>query len=85
MENVRRYRVYPSVKPGYLKDMVPETAPEKPENWDDIIADIDRVIVPGVSPLDNLKDFCIFPRTLLGTLPKLTRQLHSNSASNVAR
>ncbi len=48
LENIRRYKVYPSVKPGYLKAMVPAKAPEKSEDWDKILGDVDRVIIPGV-------------------------------------
>ena len=50
MESVHeRERVLPQVLPGYMKDLVPPQAPEKPQSWSDIMPDIDRVIMPGVN------------------------------------
>ncbi|CAG0919178.1 unnamed protein product, partial [Notodromas monacha] len=48
LENVRDQRVYPAVKPGFLRKLLPESAPEKPEKWDDILSDVKEVIIPGV-------------------------------------
>lgn len=45
-------RVLPTVEPGYLKSLLPSEAPQTPENWKDIMADIERVIMPGVSVSD---------------------------------
>lgn len=42
-------RVVPTVEPGYLRPLIPETAPEKPDKWEDVMSDIERVIMPGVS------------------------------------
>lgn len=42
-------RVLPTVTPGYLRPLIPENAPEKPDNWTDVMADIERVIMPGVT------------------------------------
>lgn len=42
-------RVIPTVTPGYLRPLIPETAPEKPDNWTEVMADIERVIMPGVT------------------------------------
>ena len=33
LENIRDRSVVPSVKPGYLKHLIPKEAPEKPEEW----------------------------------------------------
>jgi len=42
-------RVLPTVEPGYIKPLLPAEAPQMPEQWKDIMADIERVIMPGVS------------------------------------
>lgn len=42
-------RVLPTVQPGYLRPLIPEEAPETPEKWQDVMKDIERVIMPGVS------------------------------------
>ena len=49
LENIRDRRPLPSVKPGYLRKLIPGQAPEDPENWEDVFGDIERVIMPGVS------------------------------------
>lgn len=49
VENVRKRPVLPSVEPGYLKPRVPDSAPYAGEPWSNIMADIERHIMPGVS------------------------------------
>jgi len=49
LEHIRERRVYPAVAPGYLRQLIPDSAPLEPEPWDDIIADVERVVMPGVS------------------------------------
>jgi hypothetical protein len=48
LEHIRDRRVYPEVAPGYLRQLVPDSAPLEPEPWDDIMADVERVVMPGV-------------------------------------
>ncbi|XP_075239895.1 aromatic-L-amino-acid decarboxylase-like [Convolutriloba macropyga] len=48
LETIHERRVFPEVDPGYLEELIPNAAPEKPESWDDIIKDIERVIMPGM-------------------------------------
>ncbi|XP_052358150.1 histidine decarboxylase-like [Oncorhynchus keta] len=38
----------PEVKPGYMKELLPDSAPTDPEDWDCIFRDIEKVIMPGV-------------------------------------
>ena len=49
MEHVKNRRVIPDVEPGYLRDLLPEKAPETCENFADILDDVERTIMPGVS------------------------------------
>lgn len=42
-------RVTPNVEPGYLRKLLPKEAPQKPEPWDNIMADVENKIMPGVS------------------------------------
>ncbi|KAM4593256.1 histidine decarboxylase [Odontesthes bonariensis] len=46
--SIRERRVIPDVKPGYMRDLLPDTAPTEPEDWENIFNDIERVIMPGV-------------------------------------
>ncbi|XP_059147116.1 aromatic-L-amino-acid decarboxylase-like [Physella acuta] len=47
--NIRSRRVTPAVEPGFLEKLLPDTAPVKGENWEIIMADFEKVIMPGMS------------------------------------
>ena len=49
LDTVQERPVFPSVEALYLEKLIPDTAPTNGESFDDIIADIERVIMPGVS------------------------------------
>ncbi|KAL6703937.1 hypothetical protein ACN47E_008973 [Coniothyrium glycines] len=53
--------VLPSVAPGYLRPLLPASAPEHGESWDKIQADIDRVIIPGLTHWQSPKFMAFFP------------------------
>lgn len=48
LTTIRTRRVFPNVKPGYMRPLIADEAPRQGEPWDDIFKDIDRVIMPGV-------------------------------------
>jgi len=48
LETIERRRVLPEVQPGYLRDMLPNSAPTHAEHWNDIMADVEHAIMPGV-------------------------------------
>ena len=48
LENIRDRRVFPDVQPGYMKELMPNAAPEDGESWDKIFQDVETVIMPGV-------------------------------------
>lgn len=57
----------PTVEPGYLRPLIPESAPQKPDKWQNIIEDLERVIMPGVGPQSfTLKrfNFCMLSSNL---------------------
>lgn len=45
----------PDVEPGYLRPLIPSEAPQTPDSWQDVMADIERVIMPGVSAIHFIK------------------------------
>lgn len=49
LEKIEQRPVYPNVEPGYLRPLIPSEAPVDPDNYEDIIKDVERVIMPGVS------------------------------------
>jgi aromatic-L-amino-acid decarboxylase len=50
IENIEQRQVLSTVEPGYLRPMLPRQAPETGESFEQIMADVERVIMPGVSP-----------------------------------
>ena len=61
LTTIRTRRVFPNVKPGYMRPMIADEAPRQGEPWEQIFNDIDRVIMPGVGlPIDSLLISCIF-------------------------
>jgi hypothetical protein len=48
LTDIRSRRVYPDVKPGYMRPMISDDAPKQGEPWENIFNDIERVIMPGV-------------------------------------
>src|ERR1700744_4722423 len=53
--------VMAGVEPGQIKAMLPESAPEAPESFDAIFADIERVVAPGISHFQHPRFFGYFP------------------------
>nr|QHN70667.1 dopa decarboxylase-like [Limenitis arthemis astyanax] len=49
LENIRNRNVLPSVEPGYLMKMLPEDAPEEPENWKTVLKDFNETVMPGIT------------------------------------
>lgn len=47
LENIRDRRVFPDVQPGYMRNLMPESAPVEGEPWSEIFNDIERVVMPG--------------------------------------
>ncbi|XP_065353773.1 aromatic-L-amino-acid decarboxylase-like [Cloeon dipterum] len=49
LENIRDKQVLPNVEPGYMRKLLPEEAPEEPEDWREVLKDMDRAIMPGLT------------------------------------
>ncbi|XP_031342799.1 aromatic-L-amino-acid decarboxylase-like isoform X2 [Photinus pyralis] len=61
LENIRDRRVLPTVEPGYLRPLLPEQAPNKPDRWEDVLADVEKLIMPGVTHWHSPKFHAYFP------------------------
>jgi aromatic-L-amino-acid/L-tryptophan decarboxylase len=48
-------------EPGSVKAQLPPQAPERPEDWDAILGDFERVLVPGLSHWQHPRFFGYFP------------------------
>ncbi|XP_076081670.1 aromatic-L-amino-acid decarboxylase-like isoform X1 [Mytilus galloprovincialis] len=69
LQNIRQRRVFPNVSPGYMRTLVPETAPQDGEQWDDIFKDVERVIMPGITHWQSPYMHAYFPA--LNSFPSL--------------
>uniref|UniRef100_A0A2K5UM73 Aromatic-L-amino-acid decarboxylase n=2 Tax=Macaca TaxID=9539 RepID=A0A2K5UM73_MACFA len=49
MEGIEGRQVYPDVEPGYLRPLIPDSAPQEPDTFEDIINDIEKIIMPGAA------------------------------------
>lgn len=61
MDEVERYPVRARTEPGALTEALPKAAPEQPESMDAILADLDRLIMPGVTHWQHPMFFAYFP------------------------
>ncbi|CAB0044713.1 unnamed protein product [Trichogramma brassicae] len=48
-ESIRDRPVLPEVEPGYLARLLPSEPPNEPETWQQVLQDLDRHIMPGMT------------------------------------
>ena len=60
LEHSDRYPVLARVKPGEIASAFPAHAPEDPEPFDAIMADVERVLVPGLTHWNHPRFFAYF-------------------------
>ncbi|RWS30166.1 histidine decarboxylase-like protein [Leptotrombidium deliense] len=61
LSSIRERRVFPDVKPGYMRHLIPSSAPEEGEKWQTIFTDVERVIMPGVTHWQSPYMHAYFP------------------------
>lgn len=66
MERVGDLPVQSRVEPGWIRRMLPERAPEEPEDFEAIAADLDRIVLPGLTNWVSPGWFAYFPCTTSG-------------------
>ena len=64
--NVASLPVMAQVEPGYLKHALPQAAPQQGEPFEQILADVDQLVMPGLSHWQHPDFFGYFPSN--GTL-----------------
>lgn len=60
-ENVEKYPVLSQVQPGYLKALLPKSAPYHPDHIETILKDVQHHIVPGLMHTQSPNFFAYFP------------------------
>ena len=61
LDGVEHRPVLPPIKPGDVRAALPEHPPAEPEPFDAIMADVERVIVPGITNWQHPGWFAYFP------------------------
>lgn len=66
LRDIERFPVNHSVKPGEIRGQLPSHAPEAGESIDAIMADMDRVVLPGILHWQHPRFFGYFPSNSSG-------------------
>ena len=61
LDTINKRRVTPNIEPGYLKNLLPDSAPFKPEKWEHIMQDFEKHIMPGVTHWQHPRFHAYFP------------------------
>jgi aromatic-L-amino-acid decarboxylase len=61
VETVERRPVTPDVQPGDIMRLLPERPPTTPDDFADVLADVDRIVVPGLVHWQHPSFFAYFP------------------------
>ena len=80
--NMSSRNVLPSISPGYLRKLLPSSAPECGEAWEDIQKDIERTIMPGLTHWQHPKFMAFFPATT--SYPSMLGEMWSSALSSPA-
>ncbi|MEO2198888.1 MAG: pyridoxal-dependent decarboxylase [bacterium] len=60
LEDTEAYPVLSRVRPGEIRDALPPSAPETGDSFEEILADVERVIVPGITHWNHPGFFAYF-------------------------
>jgi len=82
LENVERYPIQPSVQPGQITAALPASAPEDAEPFDRIMADFERVLVPGLTHWNHPGFLAYFATT--GSAPGILAEFLSAALNQQA-
>jgi aromatic-L-amino-acid decarboxylase len=66
LERIETLPVQSLVAPGWVRAQMPEHASEMPESWDAILADLDRIVLPGITHWQSPNFFGYFPANASG-------------------
>jgi len=75
LDHVGELPVLSQLAPGSIKDMQPNHAPQHGESMEQVLADIDRVILPGVTHWNHPAFFAYF--AISGSAPGCQRSMLS--------
>lgn len=65
-EQIETYPVLSQVRPGEIREKLPPSAPQQGEDFETILSDLSRVILPGVTHWQSPNFFAFFPANASG-------------------
>lgn len=63
LEQIERHPVLPDVKPGDIRNLLPNSPPDCGESMEEILPDIDKIIMPGMTHWNHPNFFAYFAIT----------------------
>ncbi|KAI5680036.1 hypothetical protein M9H77_01263 [Catharanthus roseus] len=60
-KNIESFPVLSQVQPGYLRELLPESAPPHPDTLQDVLNDVQSKLLPGVTHWQSPNYFAYFP------------------------
>ncbi|XP_073292328.1 tyrosine decarboxylase 2 isoform X3 [Primulina huaijiensis] len=60
-KDIETFPVLSQVQPGYLRELIPDSAPARPDSFQDVLDDIRDKIIPGVTHWQSPEYFAYFP------------------------
>jgi aromatic-L-amino-acid/L-tryptophan decarboxylase len=75
-------QVVSSVEPGYLRPLLPPSAPRDGEPWDKIQSDIDKLIMPGLTHWQHPNFMAFFPAN--SSFPGILGEMYSSAFTAAA-
>ena len=61
MDQAERYPVLSQVSPGWVRSQLPDAPPETGEPFEALLADVDRIILPGITHWQSPNFFAYYP------------------------
>jgi aromatic-L-amino-acid decarboxylase len=81
LERVGEYPVLSRLEPGEIRATLPEDPPDEPEAFAAVLADLDRVLLPGLTHWQSPRYFAYFPST--GSEPGILAELLAAALNQV--
>jgi aromatic-L-amino-acid decarboxylase len=66
LERIESFPVLSTVEPGAVRALLPSHPPDAGASWDEILADLDRVVLPGITHWQSPNFFGYFPANASG-------------------
>ena len=61
LDRIRERSVLPDVQPGYMRELLPDSAPKEAEHWKTVLQDVERVIMRGMTHWNSPHFHAYFP------------------------